>query len=54
MQISFIPHFKQTELILLQLLHQKPHFSACGLFRIDMTFVYAVKEDKWEFFFLQN
>lgn len=36
-------HF-QTELILLQFLHQKPKFSACGLFHIDMTFVYAVNK----------
>lgn len=33
---------QQLELISLQFLHQKPKFSACGFFSIDMTFVYAV------------
>lgn len=33
---------RQLELISLQFLHQKPQFSACGFFSIDMTFVYAV------------
>ncbi|XP_031626836.1 putative gustatory receptor 2a [Contarinia nasturtii] len=30
------------ELISLQFIHQKPQFSACGFFSIDMTFAYAV------------
>lgn len=35
---------QQLELIALQFLHQKPQFSACGFFPIDMTFIYAVRK----------
>lgn len=36
--------FSQLELIALQFLHQRPQFSACGFFVIDMTFIYAVTQ----------
>lgn len=40
---STIVEFQQLELIALQFVHQKPQFSACGFFPIDMTFIYAVR-----------
>lgn len=36
--------YSQLELIALQFLHQRPQFTACGFFTIDMTFIYAVTQ----------